>query len=328
MTEKLSTFRQNLLFIFRALIKWETAARSVYGIFSTIYRHPILSNVLVLVIHAVLLFAIASIVRLHKALLPVSGPLNLFYTYVVPGISLLLAILLYSIPLLLIAHSDRVRKTLLFEVSQILDRIGKELTRARKGTPQNVGAALDSIIASVEEGGASNFLLTPNAFYITADKWRFQLKKHLPQQSGPLNIVDMLASKAPAFRDALVSFSGELHMILPDYRNRNVRAFLQERALTLKLPKDILVSINEDATNWIKRELRKARKAEHRSTFLHLTNRSPGYRFMMLDEVCYLQEFPFAGHGVQQPIIKIERKSEPEAFAAIECGLKSISSVF
>lgn len=328
MAEEMPSLSERLLSLPDTLMEWEYLASTVHKLFAAIKRRRILRAILVLIIYAPLLFLVHYIVGLHEGLLPRSGLGYYFYNGGVSFLALLIAILLFSIPLLLIAHSDNRRKDLLLEVSRSLDLISQQVIHSGKVTVlPTLDEALETLITKVEEGAASNCILTRDAIYLLADKWKPFLQGHL-LKSGPLTELDVAAKKANRFREALTSFTGELHMILPDCRDHYVKEFLHGREGTLHLPKNTLVNINQAAIDWILGDLRKTRKRARRNTYLHLTNRSPGFRFMLLDDVCYLQEFPLVTPGVREPIIAIERTKEPTAFAAIECGLNIISTLF
>src|SRR5437588_507352 len=102
--ERFLSVRSKLAAIPRLLPQREAAGKFVFNLFSSIYHHTLLSRTLTFVIYAALLYAVNSIVNMHKGLFPLSGPWYWFYHIAVPAIALLVALILYTIPLMLIAH--------------------------------------------------------------------------------------------------------------------------------------------------------------------------------------------------------------------------------
>jgi hypothetical protein len=196
---------------------------------------------------------------------------------------------------------------------------------------------MDALISSCKQGG-KNCIFTPTAFYLRADIWVDRLKDDLDRKPEVLSTIEKMADKAPHFRAALESqFLGNLRLILPDPKDPIVKDFYRKRARQLGLPdEDMLVKIVSDAVAWAKGELKTKRNAlkkeRHKpsiTTSIHLTNGYPNFRFMVVNDLCFIQAFPNeGGFGITQDIALIHRQQHPIAFAGIECGLDSIGSMF
>ena len=182
---------------------------------------------------------------------------------------------------------------------------------------------LKEIVASAGSAKSLLYIMTPNAVYLSADRWLPELKERLPQDV--VRTLEIIAKYAPRFRIALFGFPGDLHLILPDPKDTRVRNHFTSQDNAFRLDDGTLLRLNKEAANWILEQLTVARAVEKRPTTLHLTPRSPAFRFMITDDVCYLQELPQGKYGILQPVYRVHRDAHYSWSQLVEACLKTVS---
>jgi hypothetical protein len=322
----------------KLLANSRAAGNFLHNLFSAIHRRARLRQAYAAFIFVVLLpisYFLFPPAPLQVASLGIRPAFAMLIPVVLRGT--LLALGLYTIPLLLISHWERRCQQLLVGVMGNLNVIAHEIMATASSVEffDDPSLAMDKLINSCNQAG-KNCIITPTAFFLRADEWIDRLRKPLAARPELLVTIEKMADKAPQFRAALEhQFSGNLRMILPDPKDPVVRQFYRARAHELGFSnEELLLEVVADAVKWAKGELRNKRNAHKKNrpdmtTSLHLTNRSPTFRFMLVNDLCFIQAFPTqGGFGISQNIALLRRAQNPVAFAGIECGLDSISSMF
>lgn len=162
--------------------------------------------------------------------------------------------------------------------------------------------ALDQELARQDPGAL--YISTRNGFFFHATIPSAAVQGALQgRPNGPavLQAITDIARNASTRHDLLVAYPRDVHLIVPEYRDRYIRHDARERLLSLHLTDECLKELKERSIESLER-IKKERSRAGRKTEIHRVPFLMNTRLMVSGHRAFLQVLPRSRFGVAEPI--------------------------
>ena len=293
------------------------------------FREDWVAKVIKTGIYFIIFGAFYFLYTFHEKLFPEAVRQSPFYWSALRAVLSFLTVALLSVPLLLVRYHDKKRKAAARNLHYAMKH-WLEILRPLAKERQVDGQLIEELIQTARSRSRELFTITPNGFFLVADRFKEPLVHAFNAQPGAADVLEAVAQGAPRFADALKQYEGDVHFMFPDLQDTMTLGQIRTREVQLNAKEGHLVTVIRTALD--RAGLINAHR-KGRITERYALPFFPEFRLLISGTAtaarsrCYFQFTGTGGPSVLSPIYVLDGSSAPDGFTGLLAMTKSLCNM-